>query len=69
MGESILQIKNIHKTFKNNIKAVQGISLDVARGDVFGFLGPNGSGKSTSIRMILGLVKPDNGEINIRIEV
>ena len=66
MGENILQIRSLEKTFKkNNIKAVQGVSLDVEKGDVFGFLGPNGAGKSTTIRMILGLIKPDKGEIAI----
>lgn len=61
----ILQIENLHKTFKNKIKAVQGISLEIEKGDVFGFLGPNGAGKSTTIRMILGLIKPDQGTVII----
>lgn len=61
----ILEIKNLHKTFKNRVKAVQGISLDVDKGDVFGFLGPNGAGKSTTIRMILGLIEPDKGQVII----
>lgn len=61
----ILQIENLHKTFKNKIKAVQGISLEIEKGDVFGFLGPNGAGKSTTIRMILGLIRPDQGKVII----
>jgi ABC-type multidrug transport system ATPase subunit len=44
---------------------VDGLDLDVYRGDVFGFLGPNGAGKSTSIRMLLSLIKPTNGTIEI----
>ena len=61
----ILQIENLHKTFKNKIKVVQGISLEIEKGDVFGFLGPNGAGKSTTIRMILGLIRPDQGKVII----
>jgi ABC-2 type transport system ATP-binding protein len=41
---------------------VRGLSLEVRRGEIFGFLGPNGAGKSTSIKMLLGLVKPSGGE-------
>ncbi|MDA3943767.1 MAG: ABC transporter ATP-binding protein [Bacteroidetes bacterium] len=47
------------------IKAVDGVSFTVNRGDIYGFLGPNGSGKSTTIRMMLGLIKPDNGEVKL----
>ena len=47
--------------FGNKI-AVRGLSLEVRRGEIFGFLGPNGAGKSTSIKMLLGLVKPSGGE-------
>jgi ABC-2 type transport system ATP-binding protein len=45
--------------------AVRGLSLEVRRGEIFGFLGPNGAGKSTSIKMLLGLVKPSSGEARI----
>ena len=65
MSKGMLRITNLHKTFKGNIKAVQGISVEVEKGDVFGFLGPNGAGKSTTIRMVLGLIKPDEGEVFI----
>ncbi|MBU1370423.1 MAG: ABC transporter ATP-binding protein [Bacteroidetes bacterium] len=47
------------------IKAVDGVSFTVNRGDIYGFLGPNGSGKSTTIRMMLGLIKPDKGEVKL----
>jgi ABC-2 type transport system ATP-binding protein len=45
--------------------AVRGLSLQVRRGEIFGFLGPNGAGKSTSIKMLLGLVKPTSGDARI----
>ena len=60
----MLQIKNLTKHFKNT-RAVDHISLNVRRGDVYGFLGPNGAGKTTSIRMIMGIIKPDFGSIKL----
>ena len=60
----MLQIKNLTKQFKK-IKAVDNISLEVQKGDIYGFLGPNGAGKTTSIRMIMGIIKPDNGSIKL----
>ncbi len=52
--------RNLRKVFGDNV-AVRGLTLDVPRGEAFGFLGPNGAGKSTSIKMLLGLVKPTRG--------
>jgi ABC-2 type transport system ATP-binding protein len=57
-------MKKLEKSF-GDFKAVDGLDLDVYRGDVFGFLGPNGAGKSTSIRMLLSLIKPTSGTIEI----
>ncbi len=62
--ENIIEIKNLSKSFKK-LKAVDNLSLTVFKGDVFGFLGPNGAGKSTTIRMLLSLIEPSNGEIRI----
>ena len=68
MGDPIdfemLKITNLTKQFKR-IKAVDNISLEVQKGDVYGFLGPNGAGKTTSIRMIMGIIKPDKGNIKL----
>jgi len=50
----------LRKQFGSKV-AVRGLSLQVRRGEIFGFLGPNGAGKSTSIKMLLGLVKPTSG--------
>ena len=62
--EKIIEIENLSKQFKE-VKAVDGLNLGVYRGDVFGFLGPNGAGKSTTIRMLLSLVAPTEGEIKM----
>ena len=59
-----LVIKDLSKTF-GSFKAVDNINLAVNRGEIFGFLGPNGAGKTTTIKMIAGLLKPDNGQISI----
>jgi ABC-2 type transport system ATP-binding protein len=59
-----LELRGLTKRF-GNFAAVEDLSLQVRRGDVYGFLGPNGSGKSTTIRMILGLVRPTSGEARI----
>ena len=47
-----LEIKNLTKTYKNNVEALRGIDLSVERGDFFALLGPNGAGKSTTIGII-----------------
>ena len=64
MGETILETEGLTKRFGARV-AVDGLSLRVARGDVFGFLGPNGAGKSTTIRMVTGLIRPNCGSIVI----
>jgi len=48
-----------------DVTAVDYLDLDIGKGEIFGLLGPNGSGKSTTLKMILGLVKPDSGSINV----
>ncbi len=62
--EKVIEIKNLSKQFKD-VKAVDDLNLNVFRGDVFGFLGPNGAGKSTTIRMLVSLIKPTDGNIKI----
>lgn len=64
MSEHVIKTVNLVKEYKD-FKAVDGLNLEVFKGDVFGFLGPNGAGKSTSIRMILGLIKPSAGHIEL----
>jgi ABC-type multidrug transport system ATPase subunit len=61
---NIIEVKNLSKDF-GDIKAVHNLSFSVETGKVYGFLGQNGAGKSTTIRMLLTLVKPTSGEIEI----
>lgn len=64
MAETVLKIEGLHKYF-GSVRAVDGISLTVNKGDVYGFLGPNGSGKTTTIRCMLGLITPKQGEVEV----
>ena len=59
-----IHTRGLRKAFSGKV-AVRSLSLDVPRGEVFGFLGPNGAGKSTSVKMLLGLVFPTSGEAQI----
>ena len=61
-GASVLEVRGFTKKFGDFV-AVDSLSFEVRRGDVYGFLGPNGSGKSTTIRAVFGLVEPTEGEI------
>jgi ABC-2 type transport system ATP-binding protein len=62
MADSFLRIDNVVKAYDQHI-AVNGASLEVPRGKIFGLLGPNGAGKTSIIRMITGITAPDTGEI------
>jgi ABC-type multidrug transport system ATPase subunit len=62
--EKVIEINGLTKKFKN-LTAVDNLSLNVYKGDVFGFLGPNGAGKSTTIRMMLTLINPTSGNIKL----
>jgi len=61
---SALKLRGVSKRYED-IVAVDYIDLDVEHGEIFGLLGPNGSGKTTTLKMILGLVKPDSGAVNV----
>jgi ABC-2 type transport system ATP-binding protein len=60
MSNFVIEVKGLIKCFDKKI-VVNGVDLNVKKGEVFGFLGPNGSGKTTTIRMLCGLLKPDGG--------
>ena len=62
----MFEIKNASKSFnKSGVKAVDSLTLTVNNGEIFGFLGPNGAGKTTSIRMLTGIIQPDEGELSL----
>lgn len=61
---SAISITNLHKSFKD-VHAVQGLSLEVEEGDIYGFLGPNGAGKSTTMRVLATLLRPDSGYASV----
>src|SRR5687767_16018023 len=61
---TIIQVSQLSKAFRT-VKAVNDISFTVNKGDVYGFLGQNGAGKSTTISMLLTLIKPTHGTIEI----
>ncbi len=58
----MIKVSNIHKEY-STVVAVDDVSFDVKRGEIFGLLGPNGAGKTTTIRTILNIIKPDSGTI------
>lgn len=60
----MISIKDLKKSFNEKV-AVDGITLEVPRGAVFGFLGPNGAGKTTTLRILMGLLQPDSGRVEI----
>ena len=70
MSDAVIELKDVRKTFRDfwlrpTVAAVDGLSLQVRGGEVFGLLGPNGSGKSTTIKMILGLLDPSGGTVEL----
>ncbi len=64
MNGSVIQVEGVTKRFSGHT-AVEGLSLAVPKGGIFGLLGPNGAGKSTTIRMIMNIISPDEGRISV----
>ncbi|SFC57901.1 ABC-2 type transport system ATP-binding protein [Alkalibacterium subtropicum] len=62
--EKIIEIRGLKKAF-GKTQALSDVSFDVSKGEIVGFIGPNGSGKSTTIRILLGLIKADEGRASI----
>jgi ABC-2 type transport system ATP-binding protein len=60
-----IETRDLSKRYPGGVLAVDGLSLRIRKGEVFGFLGPNGAGKTTSIKMMVGLLKPTSGQILI----
>jgi ABC-2 type transport system ATP-binding protein len=69
-SETVLEVGDLHKTFqigfmRKRVEAVRGVSFEVKRGEIFGFVGPNGAGKTTSIKMMLQLIFPTRGHVKL----
>lgn len=70
-AEPVINVQNLHKTFRTGIlkrrqiKALQGVTLEVPRGQIYGLLGPNGAGKTTLIKVLLGIVSKTSGEARV----
>lgn len=69
---AIVQISNLTKEFKrftffekNKVRAVDNLTLNIQKGEIFAFLGPNGAGKTTTLNMLVGFIEPTSGEIKI----
>jgi len=61
MAKTIIEVRNLVKTYKGNVKAVDGVSFKVCEGQFYGFLGPNGAGKTTTMRILATLERPSGG--------
>ncbi|HSR51686.1 MAG TPA: ABC transporter ATP-binding protein [Acidobacteriota bacterium] len=62
--ETLLKLNRLHKSY-GETPAVDGLDLEVRRGEIFGLLGPNGAGKSTAVALAVGLLKPDEGTVDL----
>ena len=62
--DAAIEVKDLEFSY-GDIKAVDGVSFEVAKGEILGFLGPNGAGKSTTIKMLTGQMRPDAGSISV----
>ncbi len=69
-SEVIVEIRNLQKVYRDfwgrqKVRALKGLDLEIHRGEIFGLLGPNGSGKTTTMKLILGLLFPTEGEVRV----
>lgn len=63
--EQAILVDNVSQVYKNGSKALDGLNLEVGKGEIFGFLGPNGAGKTTTIKLLLGFMSPTEGNVAI----
>lgn len=64
MNQVVIKAENIDRNF-GELKAIDGLNLEIEKSRIYGFLGPNGSGKTTAIRLLTGLLKPSSGKIEV----
>lgn len=64
MNETVLSLNDVHRIY-GKFEALKGVSFEVKKGQIFGYLGPNGSGKTTTIKLLLGLIKPSSGSLSV----
>lgn len=62
--DKAITLENVTKMYKNK-RGIENIDLEIKRGEIFGFLGPNGAGKTTAMKIMVGLMKPDFGDVKI----
>ncbi len=65
MVDTLVQTRGLTKRYGKRIVAVENLDLTVKRGEVYGFLGPNGTGRTTTLRMLLGLIRPSSGTVTV----
>ena len=63
--KNILEINNVTKFYKNSVKALENVNLNIKEGEIFALLGPNGAGKSTLINIISGSVLKTSGKVRV----
>lgn len=64
MKSTVIKTNGLRKVYRGRA-AVEHLDLNIGRGEIYGFLGPNGAGKTTTIRMLLGLIQPTSGRIEV----
>ena len=65
MSQDLISINNLSKTYKNGLKALNNVSLNIKKGEILAMLGPNGAGKTTLISIICGIVTPSSGKVDV----
>lgn len=65
MSDPIVEIKNLVKVFEDGTRAVDGLDLEIRKGEIFALFGPNGAGKTTMIDLMLNFIRPDEGSVEI----
>lgn len=60
-GQTVVDLRDLAKTFRGRIRALRGVTMQVHRGEIFGLLGPNGAGKSTLVKILMTVVRPTHG--------